>query len=48
MLHPFPGSDFDNERQIAELEAVTSSRGGSTFLAENYSGLPLAWWRAPV
>jgi len=45
MMHPTSGSDFDNERQIAELEAVTSSRAGSTFLAENYSGLPLAPWR---
>ena len=34
--------------QIAELEAVTSPRAGSTFLAENYSGLPLASWREPV
>lgn len=48
MMHPVAGSAFDNERQIAELEAVTSSRAGSTFLAENYSGLPLASWREPV
>jgi p-hydroxybenzoate 3-monooxygenase len=45
MMHPTSSSDFDNERQIAELDAVTSSRAGSTFLAENYSGLPLAPWR---
>ena len=28
-------------RQLAELDAVTSSTAGSTFLAENYTGPPL-------
>jgi p-hydroxybenzoate 3-monooxygenase len=43
MLHRFPeASDFDVRRQIAELDAVTSTASGSTFLAENYVGLPLA------
>ena len=42
MLHPLPGAGaFDAKRQLAELEAVTSSQAGSTFLAENYAGLPL-------
>ena len=42
MLHLFgEASDFDLRRQLAELEAVTSSTAGSKFLAENYTGLPL-------
>jgi p-hydroxybenzoate 3-monooxygenase len=42
MLHRFSdASDFDLRRQIAELDAVTSSPAGSTYLAENYVGLPL-------
>ncbi len=42
MLHRFPdASPFDLRRRLAELEAVTSSAAGSTFLAENYTGLPL-------
>jgi p-hydroxybenzoate 3-monooxygenase len=42
MLHRFAeASDFDLRRQIAELDAVTASTAGSTFLAENYVGLPL-------
>jgi p-hydroxybenzoate 3-monooxygenase len=42
MLHRFgEASDFDQRRQLAELEAVTGSAAGSTFLAENYTGLPL-------
>ena len=42
MLHRFSdATDFDLRRQLAELEAVTSSRAGSPFLAENYTGLPL-------
>jgi p-hydroxybenzoate 3-monooxygenase len=42
MLHRFgEESDFDLRRQLAELDTVTSSRAGSTFLAENYCGLPL-------
>jgi p-hydroxybenzoate 3-monooxygenase len=42
MLHRFSdASDFDLRRQVAELEAVTDSVAGSTFLAQNYVGLPL-------
>ncbi|HEX5513210.1 MAG TPA: 4-hydroxybenzoate 3-monooxygenase [Gammaproteobacteria bacterium] len=31
---------FDQRRQLAELDYVTSSRAGATTLAENYVGLP--------
>jgi len=42
MLHRDPtGSPFDQRRQIAELDYVTSSRAAATTLAENYVGLPL-------
>jgi p-hydroxybenzoate 3-monooxygenase len=42
MLHRFSGdTDFDLRRQLAELEAVTGSTAGSTFLAQNYAGAPL-------
>jgi p-hydroxybenzoate 3-monooxygenase len=42
MLHRFPdASEFDLRRQLAELEAITSTASGSTFLAENYVGAPL-------
>jgi p-hydroxybenzoate 3-monooxygenase len=42
MLHRFAdASDFDLRRQLAELDAVTASTAGATFLAENYVGLPL-------
>jgi p-hydroxybenzoate 3-monooxygenase len=42
MLHRFSdATDFDLRRQLAELEAVTGSVAGSTFLAQNYVGLPL-------
>jgi p-hydroxybenzoate 3-monooxygenase len=42
MLHRF-GDDnaFDQRRQLAELEYVTSSRAASQSLAENYVGLPM-------
>jgi p-hydroxybenzoate 3-monooxygenase len=42
MLHLF-GSDnaFDQRRQLAELDYVTSSRAASQSLAENYVGLPM-------
>jgi p-hydroxybenzoate 3-monooxygenase len=41
MLHLFPGENaFDQRRQVAELDYVTSSRAGATTLAENYVGLP--------
>ncbi len=42
MLHMFPGGDgFDQRRQLAELDYVTSSHAAMTALAENYAGLPL-------
>ena len=42
MLHRFSGdTDFDLRRQLAELAAVTDSTAGSTFLAQNYAGVPL-------
>ena len=41
MLHQLPGaSDFDVRRQIGELDSVVSSRAGSTYLAEGYTGWP--------
>ena len=42
MLHRYSeATDFDLRRQIAELEAVTSSPAGCRLLAENYTGMPL-------
>jgi len=42
MLHLFPdASPFDQKRQQAELEYVTSSRAAAQTLAENYVGLPM-------
>ena len=42
MLHMFPdASPFDQKRQRAELEYVTSSRAAAQTLAENYVGLPM-------
>lgn len=42
MLHLFPdASPFDQRRQRAELDYVTSSRAGAQTLAENYVGLPM-------
>lgn len=41
MLHVMPdGNAFDHRRQLAELYAVSTSRAGQTYLAENYVGLP--------
>jgi hypothetical protein len=41
MLHRRPGvADFDTRRQVAELDAVTSSDAGRRFLAEAYTGWP--------
>jgi p-hydroxybenzoate 3-monooxygenase len=41
MLHRFDtDNEFDQRRQIAELDYVTSSRAAMTTLAENYVGLP--------
>jgi p-hydroxybenzoate 3-monooxygenase len=41
MLHAAPdASDFDRRRQLGELNSVVSSRAGSTYLAEAYTGWP--------
>ncbi len=41
MLHRFSDDNpFDQRRQLAELDYVTSSRAAATTLAENYVGLP--------
>ena len=40
-LHRFPGETaFDHQRQIADLDYLTSSRAAMTSLAEQYVGLP--------
>jgi p-hydroxybenzoate 3-monooxygenase len=42
MLHRFSDdNEFDQRRQLAELDYVTSSRAASVTLAENYVGLPM-------
>jgi p-hydroxybenzoate 3-monooxygenase len=42
MLHLFDtDNQFDQRRQLAELDYVTSSRAASQSLAENYVGLPM-------
>jgi p-hydroxybenzoate 3-monooxygenase len=42
MLHRFANDNaFDQKRQLAELDYVTSSRAAATTLAENYVGLPM-------
>ena len=42
MLHRFPDANpFDQRRQIAELDYVTSSHAAARSLAENYVGLPM-------
>ncbi|MBV9574014.1 MAG: 4-hydroxybenzoate 3-monooxygenase [Acidobacteriales bacterium] len=42
MLHRFQGANpFDERRQLAELDYVTSSRAAAQTLAENYVGLPM-------
>jgi p-hydroxybenzoate 3-monooxygenase len=41
MLHTLPdATDFDVRRQLGELSSVVSSRAGSTYLAESYTGWP--------
>jgi p-hydroxybenzoate 3-monooxygenase len=43
MLHKFPGSDaFEERRQLADLDYLTSSRAAAQTFAENYVGLPMA------
>ncbi len=42
LLHRLEGENgFDQRRQLAELDYVTSSRAAMTTLAENYVGLPM-------
>ncbi len=41
MLHRHEGNPFDERRQLAELDYVTSSRAASQSLAENYVGLAM-------
>lgn len=42
MLHNVEGaSDFDEQRQLGELETLVASEAGSTYLAEGYTGWPL-------
>jgi p-hydroxybenzoate 3-monooxygenase len=42
LLHRFSdGNPFDQRRQVAELDYVTSSRAAAQTLAENYVGLPM-------
>jgi p-hydroxybenzoate 3-monooxygenase len=41
MLHQIDGaSAFDERRQLGELNSIVSSRAGSTYLAEAYTGWP--------
>ncbi|GAB3618425.1 4-hydroxybenzoate 3-monooxygenase [Okibacterium endophyticum] len=43
MLHTAPtATDFDRRRQVGELRSVVESEAGRTFLAEAYTGWPLA------
>ena len=42
LLHLSPSATpFDDRRQLAELDYLTSSRAAMTSLAENYTGLPM-------
>ncbi|MBV8793085.1 MAG: 4-hydroxybenzoate 3-monooxygenase [Pseudolabrys sp.] len=42
LLHRFPQENaFDQRRQLAELDYVTSSQAAAKTLAENYAGLPI-------
>jgi p-hydroxybenzoate 3-monooxygenase len=44
LLHNFEeDSAFDQRRQLAEIDYVTSSRIGASSWAENYVGLPMEW-----
>ena len=43
MLHKFPGNDrFEEHRQLADLDYLTSSRAAAQSFAENYVGLPMS------
>jgi p-hydroxybenzoate 3-monooxygenase len=42
VLHRMPGNDrFEERRQLAELDYLTTSRAASQTFAENYVGLPM-------
>ncbi|MBR8743347.1 4-hydroxybenzoate 3-monooxygenase [Nocardiopsis sp. MG754419] len=42
MLHTDPGADaFDLRRQLGEIDQITDSVAGSTYLAEAYTGWPI-------
>jgi p-hydroxybenzoate 3-monooxygenase len=42
LLHRFTDDNrFDQRRQLAELDYLTSSRAAAQTLAENYVGLPM-------
>jgi p-hydroxybenzoate 3-monooxygenase len=42
VLHRFPGNDrFEEHKQLAELDYLTSSRAAAQTFAENYVGLPM-------
>ena len=42
-LHRIPGNDrFEEHRQLAELDYLTSSRAAARIFAENYVGLPMS------
>lgn len=41
-LHRFPGDNaFDHNRQLAELDYLSTSRAASESFAENYAGLDM-------
>jgi p-hydroxybenzoate 3-monooxygenase len=43
VLHRIPGNDrFEERRQLADLDYLTSSRAGAQSFAENYVGLPMS------
>ena len=43
MLHRIPGDDrFEEHRQLADLDYLTSSRAAAQTFAENYVGLPMS------
>jgi p-hydroxybenzoate 3-monooxygenase len=42
LLHKFPGGDqFEEHRQLADLDYLTTSRAAAQTFAENYVGLPM-------
>lgn len=48
MLHRVDGAtDFDEQRQLGELNSIVGSRAGSAYLAEGYTGWPFGPGPAP-